>query len=271
MDEWVRVDGAAPARAAPARTSPSAKPVKEPTLPADVATEIRRAAEGATARHREVLVSRMEKAVAAYERGRFQEALRYGNELTREVGSVAAVRRIAGFSAYRMARWRDAIRHLNAYSDLTDEPDALPALMDSLRAMGRHARVAEAWNELRHRSPDADLVAEARMVAAGSLADRGRLPEAIELLASSGAARALRNPSDRHLRQWYALGDLYERSGDLPRARELFERVARVDPEAYDVAARLEALGPGRSRPAVRRKARSQGPRKQTPSSRPPA
>ena len=54
----------------------------------------------------------------------------------------------------------------------------------------------------------------------------------------------MRNPSERHLRQWYVLADLMERSGDLARARELFLRVAAADPEAYDVAARLDALGP---------------------------
>ncbi len=259
MDRWVRVD----APAAPAsRSAPSSRaPAKLPTLPAEVATEIRRAADNATARHREALVGRMEKAVAAYERGRYQEAARYGNELAREVGSVAAVRRIAGFAAYRLGRWRDAVRHLDAYVELTDEADAVPALMDALRALGRHAKVAAAWADLRHRSPDADLLAEARMVAAGSLADGGRLHEAIELLASGGASRALRNPSDRHLRQWYALADLYERAGDLPRARELFQRVARVDDEAYDVVERLDALGPrvARSRPRAPRRPGSAG------------
>ena len=260
MDEWVRVDGPAAATSGPA-LAPSRTPAKLPPLPAEVAAAIRRAAAGATARHREELVGRMEKAVAAYERGRYQEALRYGNELTREVTSVAAVRRLAGYAAYRLGRWRDAARHLEAYAGVTDEPDVLPSLMDSWRALGRHAKVAATWAELRHRSPDADTVAEARMVAAGSLADRGRLHEAIELLVSAGAVRALRNPSDRHIRQWYALADLYERAGDLPRARELFRRVARVDAGAYDVAERLDALGSGggRSRTPRRRSAADGG------------
>ena len=237
-------------RATPRRLNDGASrpAVRAPSLPADVASEIRRAADAATARHREALVARMEKAVAAYERGRYPEALRYGNELVREVGTVPAVRRLAGFAAYRQGRWRDAARHLEAYAKLSGEPDALAALMDALRALGRHSKVTAAWAELRHSAADADVLAEARIVAAGSLADRGRLPEAIELLASAGAARSLRNPSERHLRQWYALADLFERAGDLPRARELFGRVARVDPEAYDVAERLDALGAGSAR-----------------------
>jgi hypothetical protein len=36
---------------------------------------------------------------------------------------------------------------------------------------------------------------------------------------------------------------LCERTGDLPRARELFDRVRRRDPAFADVAERLLALG----------------------------
>ena len=266
MDEWVRVERAAgtgassgashtgqPDRGQRSRRAAVGPATSAPVLPTDVATEIRRAARTATARHKEVLVSQMESAVAGYERGRYQDALRLGKQLASEVGSVAAVRRVAGFAAYRLGRWRDAIRHLEAYTDLADEIDAIPALMDCERALGRHGKVGELWAELRHRSPDADVLAEARIVAAGSLADRGELAQAIELLAMAGAGRSLRNPSERHLRQWYALGDLYERAGDVPRARELFVRVARADPEAYDVAERLDALGPDRRRARRRR------------------
>jgi tetratricopeptide (TPR) repeat protein len=248
MDQWVRTDrGRRPPRTDEVARS-SRPAASAPVLPADVAAGIRRAADTATGRHKEVLVARMESAVAAYERGRYQEAMRLGKQLAAEVGSVAAVRRLAGFAAYRLGSWREAVRQLEAYEEMTDDPDAVPALMDCLRALGRHRAVAGRWTRLRQRSPDADVLAEARMVAAGSLADRGDLRAAIELLSSAGAGRGLRNPSERHLRQWYALGDLYERAGDVPRARELFVRVAKVDPEAYDVSDRLEALGPERRR-----------------------
>jgi len=43
--------------------------------------------------------------------------------------------------------------------------------------------------------------------------------------------------------QWYALADLYERAGDLPRARELFARVASFSPvQLFDTEERLTAL-----------------------------
>ena len=202
----------------------------------------------------------MESAVAAYDRGRFQDASRLARQLAAEVGTVAAVRRLAGFASYRLGRWREAVRQFEAYRELSgDHTDTVPALMDCQRALGRHRKVAELWTDLRQRSPDADILSEARIVAAGSLADRGDLPAAIELLTSAGAGRALRNPSDRHLRQWYALADLYERAGEVPRARELFMRLAQVDPEAYDVSDRLESLGPERRRPRRTRAGAPQG------------
>ena len=97
-------------------------------------------------------------------------------------------------------------------------------------------------------------------MAAASLADTGDLNGAISMLATAGASKALRNPSDRHIRQWYLLADLYERAGDVPRAREYFERVLRADDQAYDVADRLRGLGPERRARAKRPKAVKQPP-----------
>lgn len=237
------------------------------SLPADLATEIRRVAGAATARHRELLVSRMEEAVAAFDRHRYQDALRIGQALARELPAVAPVRRLAGFAAYRLGRWRAAVRHLEAYGELTGDVDHLPALMDCERALGRPTKVARRWADLRHRSPDPDVLAEARIVAVSTLADRGRLAEAITLLTGAGGGRALRNPSGRHLRQWYVLADLYERAGDIPQARQLFSRLLRAEPEAYDAAERLEALGPPGRRSRSRRTRAASG---RTPAPRSP-
>jgi hypothetical protein len=52
----------------------------------------------------------------------------------------------------------------------------------------------------------------------------------------------VRRPQERQLRQWYALADLYERAGDVLRARDLFSRISAADPEAFDVRSRLRAL-----------------------------
>ncbi len=221
-------------------------------LPPEVAADIRNAADVATAVHREHLVERAEAAYGAYERGRFQDALRAIKPVADEAPRVAAVRELAGLAAYRSGRWRSAAGHLQAYGTLSDSTEHLPVLMDCQRAMHKPKKVAALWGELRQSSPDPDVLAEGRIVAAASLADSGDLNGAIAMLANAGASKALRNPSERHLRQWYLLGDLYERAGDVPKAREYFERVSRVDAEAYDVSERLRGLGPER-KPRPRR------------------
>ena len=257
---WVREDGAG-SEWADAKPRTNAKPPRDatrssrsrateaiaattrPSLPPEVATEIRNAADVATAAHKERLVEKAESAYGAYERGRYQDALRAIKPVADEAPQVPAVRELAGLAAYRSGRWRDAARHLNAFDELSDATEHLPVLMDIQRALGKPNKVADLWAELRHRSPEPDVLAEGRIVAAAALADAGDLNGAISLLASAGASKALRNPSTRHVRQWYLLADLYERAGDVPRAREFFERVQHVDPEAYDVRDRLRALG----------------------------
>jgi tetratricopeptide (TPR) repeat protein len=84
-------------------------------------------------------------------------------------------------------------------------------------------------------------MADGRMVMAGALADRGKLEEAIALL-EQGMGRS-RKAQPYHLKQWYALADLYERAGDVPRARALFLRVRQVDPTFADVGQRLRTIG----------------------------
>ncbi len=83
--------------------------------------------------------------------------------------------------------------------------------------------------------------AEGRIVAAGSLADRGDLPGALKLMTKG--AEVPKKVRDHHLRQWYVLGDLYDRSGDVIKARRFFSLVAENDREFADVAERLRTLG----------------------------
>jgi len=266
--EWAdvvppRAPSRATRRTGATRNAPAAaRTAPDRALPPEIATAIRSAADTATAAHRERLVERTQAATGAFERGRFLDALRAVKPVADEVPDVAEVRELTGLAAYRAGRWREAVRQLQAFERLTGSTEHLPLVMDCQRALRKPTKVAELWSELRQSSPDADVLVEGRIVAAASLADAGDLNGAIGMLANAGASKALRNPSDRHVRQWYVLGDLYERAGDVPRAREYFERVLRADPEAYDVAQRLGALGP------ERRPRRPRGPRTPSTTSR---
>jgi tetratricopeptide (TPR) repeat protein len=186
----------------------------------------------------------MAEAARAFERGRAQDAYRMLRPLAEEAPNVPSIRELTGLALYHLGRWKQAVGHLEAFVRLSGSVEQHPVLADSYRAMGRPAKVEALWDELRKASPGAELVTEGRIVMAGTLADQGELRRAIGLLERGPVAAPPKRPPKLHqLRLWYALADLYERVGDTPKARELFARVANVDPELADTAERLQALG----------------------------
>lgn len=187
------------------------------------------------------LTQRLAEATRAYERDRYDEARQVLKPLADEAPASPAVRELYGLTLYRMGRWREAFKQLEAFHTLSGSYDQHPTMMDCDRAMKRHQQVDELWLELGEASPSAELMTEGRIVKAGSLADRGELREAIRLL--EGPAKKIDRPRPYHLRQWYALADLYERAGEVPAARDMFGRVVRHDREFFDAVERQAALG----------------------------
>jgi tetratricopeptide (TPR) repeat protein len=180
-------------------------------------------------------------AADAFAHDREREALRILRPLREQLPDSPSVRELTGLCQYRIGNYAAAAKDLEVYTDLSDAVDQHPVLMDCYRAQRRWRKVEELWEELAAVSPSAELVTEGRIVYAGSLADQGRLPEALTVLRRR--AERVRTPVEHHLRLWYALGDLKERAGNLARARELFHQVRRADPAFADVAERLAALG----------------------------
>jgi tetratricopeptide (TPR) repeat protein len=183
---------------------------------------------------------RLDEASDAFRRERYEDARRILRPLAEQASGASSVRELYGLTLYRLGRWAQARRELEAFRTQTGSTEQHPVLADANRALGRYDEVEELWEELRAASPSAELVAEGRIVAAGALADQGRLEEAIDLLAAG--SKPTKRPQLHHLRIAYALADLYERAGDLPRARELFGLVAANDPDFVDIQARLRAL-----------------------------
>lgn len=189
----------------------------------------------------EKLARRIKRAASSFESEYYDDARRTLAPIVKEVPDFADLRELNGLVMYRLGRWRDAIRELEAFRQLSPgSTEQHPVLADSYRAIGRHHEVSELWDELRTASPSGELVDEGRIVMAGSLADQGEFSSAIRLL--SKGFKLPKNAQDRHLRRGYVLADLYERVGDLPQARELFGRIARVEPDFVDVNERLRNL-----------------------------
>jgi tetratricopeptide (TPR) repeat protein len=232
-------DGRAVAK--PARTR-AGQPKTEPrrrrrSTPADVEQEIQRLA----GRGADRALQRLMDAADAYRHDREREALRILRPLRDQLPDSPSVRELAGLCQYRLGNYRAAQKELEAFAELSNSVDQNPVLMDCYRAQRRWRKVESTWQELAAASPAPDLVAEGRIVYAGALADQGRLDDALAMLRKR--AEPVRDPREHHLRLWYALADLEERAGNLARARDLFDRVRRADPQYVDVAERRAALG----------------------------
>ncbi len=219
------------ASAPPARRAP--QPL-DPSVAAELVDEV-----GSNRGPR--LAERLAMASEALDRERYDEARRIASAIAKEAPNVAAVHEVLGLSSYRLGRYKQAAKALERANELHPDPALLPALADCYRALRRWTAVERIWREIREISPAQEILAEGRIVAAGALADRDDLPGAIGVMAS--ATKPPKRVRDHHLRQWYVLGDLYDRSGDPINARRWFGEVASRDADFADVTDRLRSVG----------------------------
>ena len=183
---------------------------------------------------------RLEQAEIAYEQEDYHKAWRALDGMSEEAPKVPEVRELVGITLYRLGRWVPAAAELEAFRRLTGRTDLHPLLADCHRAQHRWADVDDLWTELQASRPNSAVLTEGRIVAAAALGDRGELTEAVRLL--SDGFQLPRRAKEHHLRQAYALADLCERAGDVPRARDLFGWLVGQDEFFVDVAERLGAL-----------------------------
>lgn len=237
-EQWI--DEGSVREAAVAATARGASARREPRTPIDPELVIELT--GAVGEQRAArLVERLARAQEALERDRLDEARGIVNPILKEAPGVGAVHELAGLVQYRLGRWKQAARELEAARVRRDSVELLPVLADCYRGMRDWTQVDRIWELLKQASPSHDVMAEGRIVVAGSLADRGDLKGAIALM--DAVSKPPKRVRDHHLRQWYALADLYDRAGDTVSAIRWFRAVAVHDPDFVDVTDRLRALG----------------------------
>jgi len=180
------------------------------------------------------------RAASEFDREQFQDAHRTLKPLVESNPEMADIRELYGISLYRLGKWEEAMEQLEQFRADSGTVEQHPVLMDLHRALGNWGDVDELWKELGEISPDADLMTEGRIVAAGTAADRGNVDEGIRILEKGW--KPPKKPMEHQLRRAYALADLYERRGKIPKARKLFGWLAGVSPPYGDAADRARTL-----------------------------
>lgn len=197
---------------------------------------------GAAARpgKKELLVKVMAEAVFAYSEGNVDEAIRLGEQAKHMALRSTTAREFLGLAYYAAGRWRDAITELSAFRRMAATSEQNPVLADCYRAEGKPEKALELADETRARPPSAPILFESEIVAAGALADLGRLEEAIERLESLPLDPEV--AEEHHLRAWYVLADLLEKKGRFTQAQRYFDAVAGADPDLTDAPDRSARL-----------------------------
>jgi len=184
---------------------------------------------------------KLNEGAKAFGAERFKDARSALIPVAKEAPELPEGRELLGLTLYRLGQWKEAADHLESFRALSGSTEQHPVLADCYRALGRWNDVDALWEELGEASPSAELVTEGRIVVAGAKADQGDLTSAIRILEQNW--RTPKRPQGHHLRRAYALADLYDQAGRIPRARELFRWVEGHAPDLADVRDRVKALG----------------------------
>ena len=179
-------------------------------------------------------------AAAAFMEEDYDEAIRLGEQAKHIALRSAAARELLGLAYYRVGKWSEAAKELTTFRRISGSTEQNPVIADSYRAMGKPEKAIEYCLEIDRKEVAPAVYYEGVIVAAGALADQGRVDDAIKILERLDLRPEV--AAEHHLRAWYALADLLERKGRFTQAREWFEAVASADADLTDAPERLKKL-----------------------------
>jgi tetratricopeptide (TPR) repeat protein len=188
----------------------------------------------------EKAISILDSATEAFEAGRDKEALRTIKPLAEQYPQALSVQELYGLALYSSGKYKLALKVLEDFTERSGSYDQIPVIMDCYRAEKNYDKVDALWTELGAVSPSGEVTAEGRIVHSQTLAERGRIAEALKHLRKK--VKPLSRPAPYHLRLWYCLADLEERAGNVIVARQWFDRVAKNDPNFADIQYRIKQL-----------------------------
>ncbi|NJQ17286.1 hypothetical protein HCN52_20655 [Streptomyces bohaiensis] len=154
---------------------------------------------------------------------------------------VGAVREAAGFAAYGVAKYAEALAEFRAARRMSGSSHLWPVMADCERGLGRPERALAMAGEPEVTRLDKAGQVEMRLVAAGARRDMGQAEAAVVTLQSPELASTSSQPWTARLR--YAYADALLAVGREQEAREWFARTLEADQAgATDASDRLAEL-----------------------------
>ncbi len=191
----------------------------------------------------DILIKVFAEAAGAFATEDYSEAIRLADQAKHIALRAAPIRELLGLAHYRAEHWREAAKELSTFRRLSGSSDQNPVIADCYRALDRPDKALEYCNEMDNDKVEPAIAYEGHIVAAGALADMGKLDDAIARLQGLDLRPA--TAQEHHLRAWYVLADLLEKKGRFTQAAELFDAVTSADPDMTDAAERAARLREG--------------------------
>ena len=168
-------------------------------------------------------------------------AYRYAKIALRLASRVPAVREAAGFAAYGVGKYAEALSEFRAARRMTGGAQLWPVMADCERGMGRPERALDMAGEPEVQKLDKAGQVEMRIVAAGARRDMGQTEAAVVTLQSPELASGAVHSWTARLR--YAYADVLLAVGREEEAREWFAKALDADRDATtDASDRLAEL-----------------------------
>ncbi|MDT0445641.1 tetratricopeptide repeat protein [Streptomyces johnsoniae] len=156
-----------------------------------------------------------------------ERAYGYARVALRLASRVAAVREAAGFAAYGVEKYSEALTEFRAARRMSGAVDLWPIMADCERGIGRPERALAMAGEPEVRQLDKAGQVEMRLVAAGARRDLGQAEAAVVTLQSQELASTAVHPWTARLR--YAYADALLAVGREQDAREWFAKTVEAD------------------------------------------
>jgi tetratricopeptide (TPR) repeat protein len=159
--------------------------------------------------------------------GEPERAYGHARVALRLASRVAAVREAAGFAAYGVEKYAEALTEFRAARRMSGSAHLWPIMADCERGIGRPERALAMAGEPEVGKLDKAGQVEMRLVAAGARSDLGQAEAAVVTLQSPELASTAVHPWTARLR--YAYADALLAAGREGEAREWFAKAAEAD------------------------------------------